>query len=259
MAKSSKLYEYCEHNITLPQFVKFLDALEHCKNFSALLILAPDRQVNPVADSVEIPPLERTHIRTLDIARILHDKTNLPNEWTILEQALQFTPGEWAQVVQMVLGQQSLLDVFVSALDTWSNHYHSTVGVLCDLLHSTGRQGDTGYKEYEFNGTFNTENGLQVNFYLTLTAALLTYRELSRDTVISSNASLEGHRTIKIQFKESTQETLIQMLINENFSELSKSTNVSLLLIYKLYSRGVIDVKFKEKLVSDSPALHPLC
>jgi hypothetical protein len=225
-------------------------------------MLDPDRQVNPVADSVGIPPLERTHIRTLDVACIFHHETSLPNEWAILEQALQLTPGEWAEVVQMIPGQQSLLDVFVFALDTWSNHLglnNSTVGVLCDLLHSIGRQGDTGYKEYEFNGTFNTENGLQVNFYLTLTAVLLTHRELSRDTVISSNASLEGHRTIKIQFKESTQETLIQMLINENFSELWNSTNVSVSLIHKLHSRDVIDVKFKEKLVSDSQSLHLLC
>jgi hypothetical protein len=143
------LYEYCATYITPAQFVKFLDALEYSRNFAALLILDPDRKINPVPVSIEIPPPERTHIHSGDIARILHDKSFLPRRWTILKEVLQLDEDEWNQAVQMDRTHQ-LFDVIEFIIDTWCSHFGQlgldspTVGFLCDSLHSLGHRTAAG-------------------------------------------------------------------------------------------------------------------
>jgi hypothetical protein len=148
--KSSKLYEHCERFITPAQFVKFLDSLEHSGNGPALLILDPNRQVSLVPDDdVEIRPLEKTHIRTFDVARIFHDKTALPGHWTVLQEALDLNPGEWATVVKKS-HTDPLLDVIKFTFDTWSGRLgldKPTVGVVWDSLSSLGHQTDAGKEE----------------------------------------------------------------------------------------------------------------
>jgi hypothetical protein len=95
--KTLLLYDHFEHSMTSEQFVKFLDALEHSRNISALIILDPGRQINQVPDSLYIAPLERTQIHPHDAARILHDNwTGLSENWTILLVALQLNEEEWA-------------------------------------------------------------------------------------------------------------------------------------------------------------------
>jgi hypothetical protein len=92
-------------------------------------------------------PLDRTHIYTFDLARIFHNKTELPGHWAILRQALQLYPGEWAQVNQRFIMQQSLLEVIQFAFDIWSGRLgleDPTVGVLCDSLYSLGHRADAG-------------------------------------------------------------------------------------------------------------------
>jgi hypothetical protein len=153
--KSSKLYDHCERFITSAQFVKFLDSLEHSGNLPALRILDPDRKLNPIRDpdNVKIVPLEQTHIRTFDVARIFHDKTNLPADWTILEEALQLNAGQWAEVVRMQNTNKPLRDIFKFILDTWSaplghlGEKRSTVGVVYDSLCLLDRRGDAGKED----------------------------------------------------------------------------------------------------------------
>jgi hypothetical protein len=132
------LFAHFNSYTTQEQFEKFLDCLEYSKNFTALRTFDPDRQVNTVPDSVEIPPMERTHICTFDVARILHDKSELPANWTILREALKYNHREWDQAVQMIY-THPLLDVIKFFFDTWSDHVgldNSTVGHVCDSLDS---------------------------------------------------------------------------------------------------------------------------
>jgi hypothetical protein len=115
MEISSTFYYHCDRFIKSAQFVKFLDALEHSG------ILDPSLQISPVSDDgVEILPLERTHISIFDLARIFHDKTELPGHWAIFRQALQLNAGEWAQLNHMFNVQQSPLEVIKFAFDAWS-------------------------------------------------------------------------------------------------------------------------------------------
>jgi hypothetical protein len=138
--KASKLYEQCQRFKTREHFTKFFDALEHSRNFPALRILDPRRKIKLDPDSAEILPLERTHIRTFDVARILYCKTGILRNWTILKEALQLNEGEWAQTVRMCR-THPLLNVIKFIFDTWSGHLtleNSTVGAVCDSLHSVG-------------------------------------------------------------------------------------------------------------------------
>jgi hypothetical protein len=84
---------------------------------------------------------------------------------------------------------------------------------------------------------------------LFLTDILLSYREVSRETVISSAPNFYGHRTIRIQFDSPIHKKSMPNMINENFDELCKITNVNQSLINSLYSKGVIDVELSEELV----------
>jgi hypothetical protein len=137
--------------ITEEQLVTILDSLERSENFPALRILDSDRYK---MDSVpfdgrgvmEIPfPLEKTHICTFDVARILYDDTDLPGHWTILREALKLNPGEWAAAIKKSQ-TDPLLDVIRFAFDIWSGRLGlgSTVGVVCDSLTSLGHQTDAG-------------------------------------------------------------------------------------------------------------------
>jgi hypothetical protein len=148
------LYKHCESRLTPAQFLKFLDALEHSRNLPALLILDQDRQINPVPYSVNIPPLEPTHICTLDVARILHDRTQMPARWTILIEALELDSGHWYEVMQKSR-THPLLEVTKFIFDTWSGHLgitNSTVGGVCDSLHSVHHPSIAGKENLEFNG-----------------------------------------------------------------------------------------------------------
>jgi hypothetical protein len=147
------LYKHCESRLTPAQFVKFLDALEHSGNVPALLILDPDRQI-PDPDPYNIPPLELTHICTLDVARILHDRTQMPARWTILTEALELDSGHWNDVVE-TSRTHPLLHVTKFIFDTWSGRLgikNSTVGVVCDSLHSVHHPSIAGKENLEFNG-----------------------------------------------------------------------------------------------------------
>jgi hypothetical protein len=121
--KSSKLYEHCDRFVTTPeQFVKLLDALEQSENLTALQILDPDHENDTkVPDSrIEVSAQKRTHISTLDVARILHYKTNLSEHWSILREALQINEGNWNKAVQKSQ-TAPLLDVikFIFGLIAW--------------------------------------------------------------------------------------------------------------------------------------------
>jgi hypothetical protein len=138
--KASKLYEHCQRFKTHELVIKLRDALEHSRNFRALQILDPDRKIKLDPGNVGILPMERTHIRTFDVARLLQSKTGIRGNWTILKEALQFKEGEWAQAVRMCR-TQPLLNVIKFILDYWSGHLslgNSTVGAVCDSLHSVG-------------------------------------------------------------------------------------------------------------------------
>jgi hypothetical protein len=163
-------------NVSPEQFVKFVDSLEYTRNFTALRILDPDRQINSALDSVEIPPMERTHMCTFDVARILHDKGELAGNWTILREALKNNDGEWNKAVQMSY-THPLLDVIKFLLDTWSDHVglnKSTVGNFCDSLDShfprdlrfLGR--DPGKDILISVEPFTKKNELQINIYILL-------------------------------------------------------------------------------------------
>jgi hypothetical protein len=79
---------------------------------------------------------------------------------------------------------------------------------------------------------------------------LLRYRELYRETVISSAPSLQGHRTIKIQFSAPIHRNHTRFLIKQNLGKLRETTSVNESLIADLYSKGIIDLEFKKALVS---------
>jgi hypothetical protein len=84
--------------------------------------------------------MDPTHIRTFDVARILHDQTELARNWIMLREGLHINEGRWAQVIQ-ISRTQSLYHSFLFILDTWSRQLgwqNSTVGVVFDSLHSLG-------------------------------------------------------------------------------------------------------------------------
>jgi hypothetical protein len=151
LKKSFKLYEYCERSLTVSQFSEFLDALEHSRNFHALIILDPNRQLNLVQNLVDTPPLDRTHIHSSDVARILCDKTDLAGHWTVLRDIFQLDARDWDQAFYM-RQSRPLLDAFKFILETWSRKgfpqssrlRKPTVGVLCDLLLSKGHRTSAG-------------------------------------------------------------------------------------------------------------------
>jgi hypothetical protein len=63
-----------------------------------------------------------------------------------LREALQFNAKQWDEAVE-ISNTRSLLDGITFIYDTWSKNVgseNSTVGVICDLLHSVGREGDAG-------------------------------------------------------------------------------------------------------------------
>jgi hypothetical protein len=136
LRKSSALYDNCLRSIKPAWFVKFLDALEHSKNFPALLALDPGRKINPVPEGGEIRPLEPTRISPFDVACILHDKLDLPEHLTVLKNALDLDEGDWYQFKQIQF-QKSPLDALTFAIRTWSDDYDlskPTVGILCASL-----------------------------------------------------------------------------------------------------------------------------
>jgi hypothetical protein len=247
------VFEYFSRRVTQEQFVKFLDGLEYTRNFTALRILDPDRPINSVPDSLKIPHMERTHICTFDVARILHDKSELPANWTILREALKNNDGKWDQAIQMSY-THPLLDVIKFLLDTWSDRVgwdKSTVGNVCDSFDShfprnprfLGR--DPGKVILKCNGTFHTEKNIADKYkysYPILAKILLCYREVSRETVIAKTASLDGHRKIIIQL-HSIHEVLA------NFDSLCTESNMNESLINALHAKGIIDTRFKKRLV----------
>jgi hypothetical protein len=242
--KASKLYEHCQRFKTPDYFKKLCDALEHSRNFPALRILDPDRKTKLEPDSVGIPPLERTHIRTFDVASLLHVNTGIRRNWTILKDALQVKGGEWAQAVRMCR-TQPLLNVIKFLLDTWSDRVgwdKSTVGNVCDSFDSHFPRNPRFLGR---DGTFHTEKTFADKYkysYPILAKILLCYKEVSRETVISKTASLDGHRTIIIQL-HSIHEVLA------NFDSLCTESNMNESLINALYAKGVIDTRFKKRLV----------
>jgi hypothetical protein len=69
---------------------------------------------------LETTSLTRNCIKTSDVARILHDKTSLGDNWTILKRVLEISPGKWAEISGKYPHQASLLDTIESLLQTWS-------------------------------------------------------------------------------------------------------------------------------------------
>jgi hypothetical protein len=128
--KASKLYDHCSHYVTHSQQLKFLDCLN---------LLYPERPLEPksstILPSTTSSNLIRDCITTSDLARILHDKTDLGDNWTILKRVLEINPGKWAEISGKYPHLKSLLDTIESALQTWSaskGFKGATVGRLYD-------------------------------------------------------------------------------------------------------------------------------
>jgi hypothetical protein len=137
--KASKLYDHCSHYVTHSQQLKFLDCLKSSGNYPALEILYPERPLEPksstILPSTTSSNLIRDCITTSDLARILHDKTDLGDNWTILKRVLEINPGKWAEIFGKYPHLKSLLDTIESALQTWSaskGFKGATVGRLYD-------------------------------------------------------------------------------------------------------------------------------
>jgi hypothetical protein len=64
--------------------------------------------------------LIRDCISTSDIARILHDKTDLGDNWTILKRVLELNPRKWAEMSGKYPHLKSLHDTIDSELQSWS-------------------------------------------------------------------------------------------------------------------------------------------
>jgi hypothetical protein len=138
--KASKLYDHCSHYITHDQRLKFLDCLKLSGNYPALEILDPERPLAHkstmlMASMTNPTKLIRDCISTSDLTRILHDKTDLGDNWTILKRVLEINPGKWAEISGKYPHLKCLLDTIESALQTWSaskGFKGATVGRLYD-------------------------------------------------------------------------------------------------------------------------------
>jgi hypothetical protein len=132
--KASKLYDHCCHYVTHNQQLKFLDCLKSSGNYPALEILDPKRPLEHestiIVPSTTSTQLIRDCMSTSDLARILHDKTDLGANWTILKGVLGINPLMWA-----VISGSNVIDTIESALQTWSaskGFKGATVGRLYD-------------------------------------------------------------------------------------------------------------------------------
>jgi hypothetical protein len=138
--KASKLYDHCSHYITHHQQLTFLDCLKLSGNYLALEILDPKRPLDHKSTTIvpstsNTTDLIRDCISISDLARILHDKTDLGDNWTMLKRVLEINPGRWAEISGKYPHLKSLLHNIESALQTWSaskGFKGATVGRLYD-------------------------------------------------------------------------------------------------------------------------------
>jgi hypothetical protein len=207
--KASKLYDHCSHYITHNQQLKFLDCLKSSGNYPALEILDPERPIEHKSTTTVLSttPTEliRDCISTSNLARILHDKTDLGDKWTILKRVLEITPGKWAEISGKYPHLKSLFDTIESALQTWSaskGFKGATVGRLYDKFKEQDSES-VGGKLNKILGIIITEyselNQISIKSIYSISDILMSYPGVTRDTLVTGSVpNTSGFRMLNI-------------------------------------------------------------
>jgi hypothetical protein len=119
----------------------FLQCLILSRNYAALQILEPNPALQLTPMPIKLKPINNITaayncISSYDIARVIHEKTPLSANWTILQHALGINPGKWTEISSKS-NILSLLDTIQLAIEYWSGSLglkDATVGLLYNNL-----------------------------------------------------------------------------------------------------------------------------